>query len=215
MIKTFTVELTQEYPVKLNAVGDASYATLYLPFDVKTLENTTAYYIKSVSTGEATLTAVTNNEIAANTAVVLINNVAVQDVVLNVASGLTQQVSESENYLKGTLVDMTLDLAPDNNNYSLGRKKDSNGDYQIGFYKFNSNGNTSITLGANKAYLQTASEPDQAIKGFTFNFGGIVDSIDSLERQPSEGVIYDLAGRRIAKPARGLYIVNGKKVAIK
>jgi hypothetical protein len=30
-----------------------------------------------------------------------------------------------------------------------------------------------------------------------------------------EGAIYDLQGRRVAKPARGLYIINGKKVMVK
>ena len=30
-----------------------------------------------------------------------------------------------------------------------------------------------------------------------------------------EGAVYDLQGRRVAKPARGLYIVNGKKVMVK
>ena len=30
-----------------------------------------------------------------------------------------------------------------------------------------------------------------------------------------EGAVYDLQGRRVAKPARGLYIINGKKVMVK
>jgi hypothetical protein len=31
----------------------------------------------------------------------------------------------------------------------------------------------------------------------------------------TENVCYDLAGRRIAQPAKGLYIVNGRKVVVK
>ena len=30
-----------------------------------------------------------------------------------------------------------------------------------------------------------------------------------------EGACYDLSGRRVAKPTKGLYIVNGKKIAVK
>lgn len=36
-----------------------------------------------------------------------------------------------------------------------------------------------------------------------------------IERRPAENVYYDLYGRRVAKPGKGLYIVNGKKVFLK
>lgn len=214
-ITNFTITLAK--PLPLNTVGDASYATLYLPFDVTTTGATKAYYIATANNGNAQLTATGNEgtEIPANTAVVLVNSDADANTFLNMTTGLTSVVSESANLLKGTLVDMTLDLSPENNNYSLGRRKDSNDKYQVGFYKFNNNGKTSVALGANKAYLQTPSEPDQSVKGFTFIFDDTVVGIDALNPSQDDGVIYDLAGRRIAKPARGLYIVNGKKVAIK
>ncbi len=214
-LANFSVSLAK--PLPLNVVGDASYATLYLPFDVTTTGATKAYYIETANNGCAQLTATGNEgtEIPARTAVVLVNSDAATNTILNKTTGLTSVVSESANLLKGTLVDMTLDLAPENDNYSLGRRKDSNDEYQVGFYKFNNNGKTSVALGANKAYLQTPSEPDQTVKGFTFIFDDTVVGIDALNPSQDDGVIYDLAGRRIAKPARGLYIVNGKKVAIK
>ena len=34
-------------------------------------------------------------------------------------------------------------------------------------------------------------------------------------RQTRKGTVYDLLGRRVAKPVKGLYIVNGKKIVIK
>lgn len=40
-------------------------------------------------------------------------------------------------------------------------------------------------------------------------------SIDSELMSPVNGVIYDLQGRRVENPTKGLYIVNGKKVMIK
>ena len=40
--------------------------------------------------------------------------------------------------------------------------------------------------------------------------------IDEMESQVSdENVYYDLSGRRVENPTRGIYIVNGKKVFIK
>jgi hypothetical protein len=41
----------------------------------------------------------------------------------------------------------------------------------------------------------------------------LIDGIQPTKLQPvaNEGVIYDLSGRRIAKPTKGIYIMNGKK----
>lgn len=39
--------------------------------------------------------------------------------------------------------------------------------------------------------------------------------IKTLTSDKENGAIYDLQGRRVAKPARGLYIINGKKVMVK
>ena len=207
----FTITLAK--PLPLNVVGDASYATLYLPFDVTTTGATKAYYIVTVNNGSAQLTETGNGgtEIPANTAVVLVNSGADASTVLNMATGLSSVVSESANLLKGTLVPMSLDLSDKTSYYSLGRKKDAQDVYQIGFYKFT--GGT-ITLGANKAYLDTTASSGN-VKGFLLNFGGIVDAIDTIDSSQSDNVIYDLAGRRIEKPAHGVYIKNGKKIIVK
>ena len=39
--------------------------------------------------------------------------------------------------------------------------------------------------------------------------------INSAKAAAQGGVCYDLQGRRVAAPAKGLYIVNGKKVLVK
>lgn len=45
---------------------------------------------------------------------------------------------------------------------------------------------------------------------------GSVTSIEEIEAgEESEGEVYDLQGRRIAKPTRGLFIQNGVKVLIR
>ena len=48
-------------------------------------------------------------------------------------------------------------------------------------------------------------------------FLGFFDAtgIKAAESVTERGVVYDLQGRRVAQPARGLYIENGKKVIIK
>jgi hypothetical protein len=36
-----------------------------------------------------------------------------------------------------------------------------------------------------------------------------------VEDSKNANVIYDLQGRRIYKPAKGIYVINGKKILIK
>jgi sialidase-1 len=203
-LANFTVSLAKTLP--LNVVGDKSYATLYLPFDVTTTGSTKAYYATTAGNSSVQLTETSGEgtEIPALTAVVLVNESAEASATLNMTTGLTSVVSESANLLKGTLVPMSLDLGDATSYYSLG-----NYNSVIGFYKFE--GGT-ITLGANKAYLEV---PASGVKGFTFDFDDDATAISNLNGQWSMvngQSIYNLAGQRLSKPVKGINIVNGKKV---
>ena len=206
-------------PVTLNAVGDNSYATFYYDRDVQTDEDTKAYYITSTSNGYAQLTEVSNegHDIPAYTAVVLINSAKATNAIFTVTSGLSSVVSEDANLLKGTLTSMSLDLSDATNYYSMGKKDD-----KIGFYKFSGG---SITLGANKAYLDTTA-PGGAVKGFVFDFDDATSINEELRMKNEESnveAIYDLSGRKIngqwsivnCQLPKGIYIINGKKTIIK
>ena len=157
----FTITLTKSFP--LNVVGDASYATLYLPFDVTTTGATKAYYVGTANNGYAQLTATDNEgtEIPANTAVLLVNSDADGSTTLTKTTGLSAVVTESANLLKGTLVPMSLDLSDETPYYSLGKLDD-----EIGFYKFTDG---TISLGANNAYLEVPAAG--GVKGFALGFG--------------------------------------------
>lgn len=73
------------------------------------------------------------------------------------------------------------------------------------------------TIPANKAYL-LASDISGA-RGFDLDldFGGGVTGISEIEnvRSQKDDIYYDLNGRRVLYPTKGLYIVNGKKVVMK
>ena len=80
-------------------------------------------------------------------------------------------------------------------------------------------GEEELYCGKNRAYL-TLPEDVAAAGIKAFNLSGIETGItripvaDSNELQ--DNAIYDLTGRRLAeKPARGLYIQNGKKILVK
>ncbi len=203
--------VTLQRPVILNVVGDKSYATFYYDTDVHTDGTTKAYYIESATSTSATLTETANDgrDIPAHTAVVLINEEQATSTVLTLASGLTQEISETDNLLKGTLTSMTLDLSSSSPYYSMGRL---NG--QIGFYKFNSNGTTSITLGAHKAFLEVPGASNS--NGFTLTLDDVTGINEIVNSKSSNSKCYDLWGRKIAAPQKGeIYIVNGKKVIMK
>ena len=85
----------------------------------------------------------------------------------------------------------------------------------IGFYKVK---NDVANIPGNKAFLVLTSTEAQA-KGFVLEFedGGTtgIETIEDTKQNTEDGVYYDLQGRRVENPTRGVYIVNGKKVIIK
>ena len=204
MVNKFYVILTKDYPVSLNVVGEKSYATLYLPFDVQTDADTKAYYASDAANGTITLVDL-NGEIAAKTAVVLINDKATTNPTFSVTSGLTPAVSEGNNLLKGTLTSLELDLSQSTPYYSMGRK-----DGKIGFYKFDNGNTTTITLSANKAYLDTNASTNSS-RGFTFDFGNSsdIEMLNSSTSQPfNSSTIYNLQGRKTLTLNKGVNIVR-------
>ena len=71
------------------------------------------------------------------------------------------------------------------------------------------------TLGSCRAYILTTGT--QAAREFVVDFGdGETTNIQQVEsgKLKVEGY-YDLQGRKVAQPTKGLYIVNGKKVVVK
>ena len=74
-----------------------------------------------------------------------------------------------------------------------------------------------FAVAANKAYLVVPkSEQTARIQGFSFE-DGIVTGIANMNREAmiNNGSVYNMKGQRVAQPAKGLYIQNGKKVVVK
>ncbi len=81
----------------------------------------------------------------------------------------------------------------------------------IGFYRLNEG----KTLGMGKCYIKV--EQSAGVKFIGINFDGEATGIATVDSEGNvlDGPVFNLAGQRVAVPAHGLYIVNGKKVFIK
>lgn len=127
----------------------------------------------------------------------------------------TSWKNDSMNDLEGT--DFETDLTDDANYYFYGLSLNKSSEAgSVGFYWMNATG-AAFTNGAHKAYLKLAKSTlagSQAVNGFPFN--GSTTGIEQIEAgADAKNAIYDLSGRRVNKAAKGIYILNGKKVLVK
>lgn len=120
---------------------------------------------------------------------------------------VTNAAGDENNRLIGTLAsDVTATgKGQDGTLYALGNK-----DAGVAFYHF-----LGETLTAGKAYLDASGIGVSGVRAFAiFDEGtGTVTNIDALTGAAiGEDTAYDLAGRRVKAQAKGISIVNGKKV---
>ena len=111
----------------------------------------------------------------------------------------------SGDYSGNSLVGTMTNITNPGNAYVLNYKAATG----AGFYKLTSGGN----IGANKAYLTYSG----SLAPEFFSLDGGTTGINEVRGKMEDisGEYYDLQGRRVSQPAKGLYIVNGKKVIIK
>ena len=187
----YIVEAT-DVEVTLNTADNASYATVYLPFAVSSVQGATAYI--GQKQGESTLRATAIEAgIPANTGVILKGAANEGKAVLTLGTATS---NVEGNALTGTLVEKE---------YATGDLVFGVNNSKVGFYSMAAG----KKIGANKAYLEAAAA--QAMK---LVFDGDVTGIENVmgEVADANAPIYDLTGRRVMKAEKGgLYIQNGKK----
>ena len=114
-----------------------------------------------------------------------------------------KESSSSDDYSGNSLRGTSVSITNPGNAYVL----NSSSTKGVGFYKLSSNG----TIGINKAYL--VYDGSIGARSF-FAFDDVTTGIGMYNVDNNDGndKVYDLQGRRVTKPANGIYIVNGKKV---
>lgn len=189
--------------VNLNVVGDKTYATTYLPFDVTLPADVKAYIVNHAADGVATVSEV--EDVPANQGVVLVGqNASATSVALTLG---TASADCSGNLLSGTNTQLTIDEAAKANYFIFG-----NGDNGVGFYHPNS-----TTLKENRAFLPAGNvSAGSNASGFRLDFGGEITGIASaIQADDANATYYDLSGRRVNRPVKGLYVKDGKKIYVK
>ena len=193
------------------------WATMYLPYAVNIPTGVEVYSATGLEGKKITLSQITD-VIPARTPVLLWRNdksaTAYYEFSYNAAAA--QTVEESENVLfEGCILQTAIDAANARvyllMNYNSAEKfywvaaeynENCQLDAQGGFVKCD----------ANKVYLKVSTSQSPAAS-YSFRFDGTTD-IEEIESENAvSGDIYDLQGRKVAKPVKGgIYIKNGVKV---
>ena len=181
--------------VTITSAGYATFANKKaVDFSGTDVTVMTAKY--DATTGKIDYTEVESKKVPAGAAVVLKGE----------ADDYTANVIESADALQNNDLQVNLDedILVNGTQYCLAKK-----DGVVGFYKVKAGDHVK----AGKAYLVIT---DANAKDF-YGFDDDATGIDGLNVNVNDNAneVFDLQGRRVARPTKGIYIVNGKKVVIK
>ena len=202
-------------------------ATLSVPSDRKL-----NVYNATVSGGKMTLTERSDYQVAKEEGVLLKTDGEYVNAKANETNDLTK-ASPDENHLVATpAVAQTVTAETGCKLYRLTYKNATNKE-RLGFYLSvdkanNSSDGTSLKATPGRAYLKVseneAKDPSSASLARSFVFGGgnettgiegITIMGTGVQRHGTIEGIFDLQGRKISNPTKGIYIKNNKKVVIK
>ena len=208
---------------------DTYWATFSNPTNDVTLsvpsDRTLNVYNATVSGGKMTLTQRYDNQVAKEEGVLLKTDGEYVNAKANEKNELTK-ASSYENHLVATPAEtQTVTAAAGCKLYRLTYNNATTKE-RLGFYL--SNDGTSLKATPGKAYLQVseneAKDPSSSALARSFVFGGgnettgiegITIMGTDVQRHGTIEGIFDLQGRKISNPTKGIYIKNNKKVIIK
>lgn len=187
--------------VDLHAAEGKSYASVYLPFSISSVnDGVKAYVAKQPGTNEVTFTETTNG-VMANKGFLLISDNAAATATVNIGE------SNTDSRMLGTLTNLNL-TNEDKNTYRVFGRNSSN---VVGFFTPSS---TLNEVKANRGYFKVSTGG-----ALRLNFeDSVVSGIDAIEANQAlhNAPIFDLSGRRVMNTVKGgLYIQNGRKFIVK
>lgn len=220
----FKVVFTDGYPVlPMNfgrnttltysrTIAAGAYGTSCLPREVTIPDGLVAYELQRVTSSSVEFEKTTGTTMTAYKPY-LLYNAGTADVTLSI-SGVAGNVELARDRAE-------LTVTKDNVGF-VGNFRQFRASGSEGYAAFRSNGqlawlsNSGTTVGSFRAYLDglTVAQAAQLFIGGTTSIENI-DIPSGTSRPADAPVYYDLSGRRVEHPTKGLYIVNGKKVVVK
>ena len=208
---------------KMKGKNGKYFTTLYTDFPMKIVDNMNAYIVESIGTtgaqkgyAQCKKIASKNDIIPAQTPIVLEceTTVSASNRLLPLANATP---APTNNILKAVFFDEaknTIETAGKTVRvFNINPKTAVRN--PLGFYRYKG-----ATIKGNRAFLLVdANASGSKLDGYDMEEEGTADGIDEVTTATVEtatnAVYYDLQGRRVDHPVRGIYIVNGKKVIIK
>ena len=197
--KAFNINAATEATVELK-VAAGKYATRIFPFTPALPAGINAYACETIAEKELTLTPAT--ELKANVPYILENTTA-SDVEESLSGyGVAKDATYTAGLLTGVYAETPITAG-----YVLQTLSGVQAFYSV-------DSEVAITVPAFRAYLTVPAADGQA-KAFFFP-RDIETAIQGVEAQGVQNaVIFNLAGQRVSKAQKGIYVVNGKKVTVK
>lgn len=185
-------------------VGSTGFVTYCSPnaLDFSGVTDIKAYVASDFDSGTNTLTLTRVTEVPAGEGLYIVGTAGSYEI-----PEITT-VAVYSNLLKGVTRATTVSPTDGSNtNFIL-----SNGSHGVGFYTLSAEGE----LAGGKAYLQLPTASVAGVKALNLVFDDDATGIDfNPVLSKEERVIYNIAGQRVSKAQKGLYIIDGKKVFIK
>ncbi|MBR3433797.1 MAG: Ig-like domain-containing protein [Bacteroidaceae bacterium] len=178
--------------------SEAKYGTFCAPFDVNVPYGMKAYTVQGVKADTSLDMTAVEGTIPANTPVILEGDGAKSLVAYGVAA---PAVAEA-----GLLTGVYADTEAPVGSYVL-----QNIDDKVGFYQVAAG--QQPTVKANRAYL-TVAVPNAKVFYFTAEDAEEATGIENVNvnGNVNDGAVYNMAGQKVNKAVKGIYIINGKKV---
>ena len=190
-----TASSTSTLTLKVSATN--KYSTAILPFDAELPAGLEAY--SSEDTDDDCLVLTKQSSIKAFTPYIVFAPNGYEGMLTGTVDAEKYQATVTNGYLTGTVV--KTEVTGGNGNYVLQNQGEGPMFYRVG--------DASFAIPAGKCWL-TLPASLQGVAALRLHRPTGIERIPVTTLHPT--ATYDLSGRRIAQPAKGVYIVGGKKV---